>query len=58
MLRICGCPGYHAYFDSLIGRCLASHFWLAGNEEMDKKMETAVMGYIRMTVRIHFFIPS
>ena len=32
--------------------------WLAGNEGKEKKMETAVMGYIGTTMRIHSFIPS
>ena len=30
--------------------------WLAGNDGMEKKMETTI-GYIR-TIRIHSFIPS
>ena len=33
-------------------------FQLAGNQGMEKKMETAIMGYIGTTVRIHSFIPS
>ena len=32
--------------------------WLAWNEGMDKKMDITIMGYIGITVRIHFFIPS
>ena len=32
--------------------------WLAGNEGMEKKMETIIMGYIGITTRIHSFIPS
>ena len=32
--------------------------WLTGNEGMEKNMETAIMGYIGTTIRIHSFIPS
>ena len=32
--------------------------WLAGNEGMEKKMETTIMGYTAVTTRIHSFIPS
>ena len=32
--------------------------WLAGNERMEKKMETMIIEYIVTTVRIHSFIPS
>ena len=34
------------------------YLWLAGNEVMEKKMETTIMGYIGTTIRIHSFIPS
>ena len=30
---------------------------LAGNDGMEKNMETIIMGYIRTTIRIHPFIP-
>ena len=29
-----------------------------GHEEMEKTMETTIMGYIRTAIRIHSFIPS
>ena len=32
--------------------------WLAGNEGMEKNMETIIMGYIGTYIRIHSFIPS
>ena len=38
-----------------------SGLWLAGNEGIEKKMETTettTMGYIGTTIRIHPFIPS
>ena len=31
--------------------------WLAGNQGLDKKMETTIMGYIGISIRIHSFIP-
>ena len=31
---------------------------LAGNEGMEKKMETTILGYIGTTLRMHSFIPS
>ena len=37
---------------------LLSYLWVAGNEGMDKTMETTMMGYIKTTIRIHSFIPS
>ena len=30
----------------------------AGNEGMEKKMDTTIMGYVGTTLRIHSFIPS
>ena len=33
-------------------------FWLAGNEGVEKNMETTIMGYLGTTTRIHSFIPS
>ena len=35
-----------------------SYLGLAGNERMEKTMETTTMGYIGTTLRIHSFIPS
>ena len=35
-----------------------SGLWLAGNEGMEKNMESTIMGYTRITKRIHSFIPS
>ena len=35
-----------------------SYIWLAGNEGMEKKVETFITGYIGTTIRIHSFIPS
>ena len=35
-----------------------SRLWLAGNEVMEKDMETTIVGYIGATIRIHSFIPS
>ena len=32
--------------------CHFSGLWLAGNEEMEKKMETTIMAYIGTTIRI------
>ena len=32
--------------------------WLAGNEGMEKEMETITMGYIGTTRKIHSFIPG
>ena len=34
-----------------------SYLWLAGNEGMQKKMETTKMGYRGTTMRIHSLIP-
>ena len=34
------------------------YLWLAGNEGIEKQMETTIMGYIGTTIRIHSFIPS
>ena len=34
------------------------YLWLAGNEGMDKKMETSIMGHIGTTIGILSFIPS
>ena len=31
---------------------------LAGNEGMEKKIETTIMGYLGITTKIHSFIPS
>ena len=31
--------------------------WLAGNEGMEKKMETTIMRCLVTTIRIHSFIP-
>ena len=39
-------------------RCAYTGLWLAGNEGMDKNMETAMTGYIGATIRIHSFILS
>ena len=36
----------------------STNFWLAGTEGMDKKIKATVIGHIRITVRIHCFIPS
>ena len=30
-----------------------TYLWLAGNEGMEKKMETTVLDYIANTIRIH-----
>ena len=35
-----------------------SYLWLAGNEGMEKKMETAIKWYIGTTTGIHSFLPS
>ena len=35
---------------------LLTFLWLAGNEGMEKKMETTIMGYIGTTIRIHSFL--
>ena len=32
--------------------------WLPRNEGIEKKMETIIMAYIRITIRVHSFIPS
>ena len=37
---------------------LLTGLWLAGNEGMEKKTETTILGYIGSSVRIHSFIPS
>ena len=37
---------------------LGSDLRLAGNEGMEKKMETTIMGYVGITMRVHSFIPS
>ena len=34
-----------------------TYLWLAGNEGIDKKMETTIIGHLGTTVRIHPFIP-
>ena len=44
-----------------MGRVLSSPvtgLWLSGDEGMEKKMETTIMGYIGTTIRIHSFIPG
>ena len=35
-----------------------SYIWLAGNEGLEPKVETVIVGYIGTTIRIHSFIPS
>ena len=42
------------------GRICWNYFLLvAGNEGMEKKLETAIMGYyIGISIRIHSFLPS
>ena len=35
-----------------------TYLWLAGNEGIEKKMETILMGCIGTTIRTHSFIPS
>ena len=37
---------------------LIAGIWSAGNDGMEKKIETTTMGYIGNAIRIHFFIPS
>ena len=32
--------------------------WLAGNEGLEKKMETAIMGHLGTTISIYSSIPS
>ena len=32
--------------------------WFVGNEGMEKRMETTIMGDIGIAIRIHSFIPS
>ena len=39
-------------FDSLTG------LWLVWNEGMENRMETIIMGYIGITIRVHSFIPD
>ena len=34
------------------------NLWLAGNEGMEKKMATTIMGCVGTTIGIHSFIPS
>ena len=36
----------------------STYLWLAGNEGMEKKLVTTIVGYIGTTRRIHSFIPS
>ena len=36
----------------------ATCLWLAGNEGLEKKMETTMMAFTGTTIRIHSFIPS
>ena len=44
---------------SLQGLEAKTGLWLAGNEGMEKTMETTIMGYIGTSIRIpSFFIPS
>ena len=35
-----------------------TYLWLAGNEGMEKTMDTTTMGYIGTTIGIHFLMPS
>ena len=35
-----------------------TYLWLAGNEGMEKKMETTIMGYVGTSIRIQSFIPG
>ena len=35
-----------------------AYLWLAGNEGMEKKMGTTVMGKIGVTINSHSFIPN
>ena len=37
---------------------LGCRLWLVGNEGMEKKVETTIMCYIGIAIRIHSFIPS
>ena len=39
-------------------RAIISYLWLAGDEDMEKYMETTIMGYIGTTIRTHSFITS
>ena len=41
--------------DMETGVCTGSAFWKEG---MEKNMETTMMGYVGITIRIHCFIPS
>ena len=51
--RLCPCePDFSPASSSEPG------LWLAGNEGMGKKMETTIMSYIGITIRIHADIPS
>ena len=34
------------------------YLWLAGNEGLETKMETTIMGYIGTSIRIHCSIPN
>ena len=36
----------------------STYLWFAGNEGMETKMATTMVGYIGTTSRIHSFIPS
>ena len=33
-----------------------TYLWLAGNEAMEKKVETTIMSYIETTIRIHILL--
>ena len=39
-------------------RAIIFCLWSAGDEEMEKNMETTIIGYIGTTMRTHSFIPS
>ena len=52
-------PSFFAAPSVLGRRALAlAYVWLAGNDGMEKKMETSIMDYLGITMRIHSIIPS
>ena len=50
--------GEHMLGSESFSNWLSSHLELAGNEGMEKRMQTTIVGHIGTTIRIHSFIPS
>ena len=44
--------------DESVPEVVFTGLWFAGNEGLEKHMETTTMGYIGDTTRIHSFIPG